>query len=141
MTYEDIVDALKEKITADTGFPVLILPQNATNNTAHIELLFQDLEQNGENNEKLTINAEYKTSGTHKKWLTQTIKLKRILKGFSENCMDFVCKGENLRAYWQSRMEPQWVYPQDNEGAMPEAYVMAYMIEVDIPSRFIDTEE
>lgn len=140
MTYEEIIDALKEKITADTGFPVLILPQNATNNTAHIELLFQDLEQNGENSEKLTINAEYKTAGTHKKWLTETIRLKRILKGFSESHMDFVCKGENLKSYWQSLYSPQWVYPQDSEDSMPTAYVMQYRIEIDIPSRLI-TEE
>ncbi len=140
MTYEEIIDALKEQISAETGFPVLILPQNATNNTAHIELLFQDCEQNGENGEKLIIDAEYKTAGTHKKWLSQTIKLKRKLKGFSESHMDFVCKGENLRAYWQSLYTPQWEYPQDSEDSMPAAYVMQYRIEIDIPSRLI-TEE
>lgn len=80
MTAEDIIESLKEEIKSQLGFPAFLLPQKATNNTARIELLFQDLKDDGDDSETLVFSAEYRTNGTHLKWLTETIRLIRKLK-------------------------------------------------------------
>lgn len=141
MTYKQIFSALKSAIKAQTDFPVMIIPQKAETTTAHIELLFQDCRDNGENGEKLIISATYRTSGTHSEWLTKTIALKRKLNAFENNFMDFECGEEKLRAYWRSFSDPQWVYPDEDENSMPAEYVMKYEIELDIPSRLITEED
>lgn len=53
MTYEQITDKLKAAIKNQMGFPVFLLPQTAGNNTAHIDLQFQDCSQNGEGSVQL----------------------------------------------------------------------------------------
>lgn len=137
MTYEEIVDALRAGIKNTTGFPAMLLPQTAVNNTARIELLFQDSKKNGENNIKLSFLAEYRTNGTHAKWLTKTIKLKQQLHTVEESFMEFECDNQILRAYWTSLGNAQWVYPSEDESSMPAEYVMQYRIELDIPTRLI----
>lgn len=137
MTYEDIVDALRAGIKTVTGFPAFLLPQKAVNNTARIELLFQDSKKNGENNIKLSFLAEYRTNGTHAKWLTKTIKLKQQLHTVEESFMEFKSDEQILRAYWKSLGNAQWVYPSEDESSMPAEYVMQYNIEIDVPTRLI----
>ena len=53
MTYEEIADNLKAAIKDQMGFPVFLLPQTAGNNTAHIDMQFQDCSQNGEDSNSL----------------------------------------------------------------------------------------
>ena len=141
MTIESIIESFKTEIKNQLGFPALLLPQKAGNNTAHIDLLFQDIAENGEGNEKLTFSAEYRTAGTHAKWLTETIRLKRKLVSMNKAdtpYMPIEVDGVKLRAYWIRNGNAQWVYPSEDESSMPAEYVVPYRIEVDIPTRFLE---
>lgn len=140
MTYEEITDKLKAAIKDQMGFPVFLLPQAAGNNTAHIDMQFQDCSQNGEDSVQLYFIAEYVTDGTHKQWLTRTIKLRQKLheaeKNFTPVPVDD--KGSELRAYWESLGGPRWVYPTEDEGSMPTRYVMQYRLTINIPTRLLE---
>lgn len=140
MTIEEVVESLKTEIKTQLNFPAFLLPQKAGNNTAHIDLLYQDMDPNGEGNEKLSFLAEYRTAGTHAKWLTQTVKLRRKLNAIENNFMPFEADDVKLRAYWIRNGKAQWVYPSEEESSMPAEYVIPYRIEIDIPTRLI-TEE
>ena len=140
MTIEEVVESLKSAIKEQLGFPAFLLPQKAGNNTAHIDLLYQDMKSNGDGNEKIMFFAEYRTSGTHAKWLTQTVKLRRKLNEIEDNFMPFEAAGVKLRAYWIRNGNARWVYPSEEESSMPAEYVIPYRIEIDIPIRLI-TEE
>ena len=139
MTVDEIVEKLKSEIKEQLGFPAFLIPQKAGNNTAHIDLLYQDMIPNGDGNEKLTFLAEYRTSGTHAKWLSQTVKLRRKLNAIENDYMPVETEGVKLRAYWIRNGNAQWVYPNE-ENPMPAEYVIPYRIEIDIPTRLI-TEE
>ena len=141
MTTEDIVDALKGAIKEQLGFPAFLLPQKATNNTAHIDLLFQDIAENGEGNEKLIFSAEYRTAGTHAKWLMETIRLKRKIVRMNksdEPYMTVEIEGVRFRAYWIRNGNAGWRYPSEDESSMPAEYVLPYRIEIDIPTRLLE---
>ena len=140
MTVEEAVESLKAEIKTQLNFPAFLLPQKAGNNTAHIDLLYQDMDPNGDGNEKLSFLAEYRTAGTHAKWLTQTVKLRRKLNAIENNFMPFEADDVKLRAYWIRNGKAQWVYPSEEESSMPAEYVIPYRIEIDIPTRLI-TEE
>lgn len=137
MTIEEVVESLKAEIKNQLNFPAFLLPQKAGNNTAHIDLLYQDMDPNGDGNEKLSFLAEYRTAGTHTKWLTQTVKLRRKLNEIENNFMPFEADGVKLRAYWIRNGNAQWVYPSEEESSMPAEYVIPYRIEIDIPTRLI----
>lgn len=140
MTYEQITEKLKSAIKEQLGFPVFLLPQTATNNTGHIDLQFQNCLLNGEDSVQLIFIAEYVTDGTHKQWLTRTIKLRQKLhkaeKDFTPVPIDN--KGSELRAYWQSLGSPRWVYPTEDESSMPARYVMQYRLTLSIPTRLLE---
>ena len=136
MTAEEITEGLKSEIKNQLGFPAFLLPQKATNNTAHIDLLFQDISENGENCEKFVFLAEYRTSGTHAKWLSKTIALKRKLREIEKSHM--LISGSNLRAYWIRNGNGRWLYPSEDESSMPAEYVLPYRIEIDIPTRLLE---
>lgn len=141
MTTEDIVDALRSAVITQLGFPAFLLPQKATNNTAHIDLLFQDIAENGGENEKLIFSAEYRTAGTHAKWLTETIRLKRKIvrmNKIDEPYMTVEIEGVKFRAYWIRNGNAGWRYPSEDESSMPAEYVIPYRIEMDIPTRFLE---
>jgi hypothetical protein len=140
LTVEEVVESLKAEIKTQLNFPAFLLPQKAGNNTAHIDLLYQDMDPNGDGNEKLSFLAEYRTAGTHAKWLTQTVKLRRKLNAIENNFMPFEADDVKLRAYWIRNGKVQWVYPSEEESSMPAEYVIPYRIEIDIPTRLI-TEE
>lgn len=137
MTIEEVVESLKAEIKTQLNFPVFLLPQKAGNNTAHIDLLYQDMDPNGDGNEKLSFLAEYRTAGTHTKWLTQTVKLRRKLNEVENNFMPFEADSVKFRAYWIRNGNAQWVYPSEEESSMPAEYVIPYRIEIDIPTRLI----
>jgi hypothetical protein len=140
LTIEEVVESLKAEIKTQLNFPAFLLPQKAGNNTAHIDLLYQDMDPNGDGNEKLSFLAEYRTAGTHTKWLTQTVKLRRKLNEVENTFMPFEADGIKLHAYWIRNGKAQWVYPSEEESSMPAEYVIPYRIEIDIPTRLI-TEE
>lgn len=139
MTVETVVDALKSAIRTELGFPAFLLPQKAANNTAHIDLRYMDCAPNGNGSECLLFRAEYRTAGTHAHWLTQTVTLRRKLSALEAGAyMPVLPEGEKLRAYWHRRGEAQWVYPSEEESSMSAEYVLAYDIELDIPTRLLE---
>lgn len=140
MTVEDIVKALKESIKNQLGFPAFLLPQKAVNCTTHIDLLFLDMAECGEGCEKMTFSAEYRTAGTHAKWLTDTIRLSRKIVRMNKSdtpYMGLEADGVKLRAYWLRAGKGQWIYPSEQENPMSAEYVIPYRVEIDIPSRLL----
>lgn len=137
MTAEEIIDGLKTAIKEELGFETFVLPQTAKNSTAHIEIQYQDIAENGNGGEKLIFFAEYKTCGTHFKWLTQTIELKRKIIALSSEYMNVLVGNIPLRAYWFSRGNAGWIYPSDDDGSMCAEYYIPYRIEIDLPSRLL----
>ena len=140
MTIESLTDALKSGIKNQIGFYAFLLPQKAVSNTAHIDLLFQSMDGCGNGCEKLTFSADYRTAGTHAKWLTETIKMSRRISRMNESdtpYMPFECEGASFRAYWKRSGKPGWVYPNEDESSMPAEYVIPYRVEIDIPTRLI----
>lgn len=139
MTTDEIIESLKATIKNELGFPAFVLPQKGVNNTARIDLQFQDIKPNGDNNEKLIFLAEYATNGTHIKWLTQTVKLMRKLHDVEGSHMLLqVNSNVVLRAYWIRQGTPRWVYPNESESSMPAEYILQYRVEIDIPTRLLE---
>lgn len=142
MTISELVSALQSTIKEELGFPALLLPQKATNNTARIELQYQDIKPNGDDNVKLIFTAEYATNGTHLKWLERTIELQRKLHDVEDTFMLLEigtgATKDVLRAYWLRLGTPRWVYPTESESSMPAEYVLQYRIEIDIPTRLLE---
>lgn len=140
MTIEEIINTLKTEIKEQLGFPAFLLPQKAVNCTAHIDLLFLDLTECGEGCEKMIFSAEYRTAGTHAKWLTETIRLSRKIVRMNKSDTPYMrlkADGVNLRAYWLGAGKGRWVYPSEGENSMPAEYLIPYRVEIDIPSRLI----
>lgn len=140
MTVEKFVEELKDAIKKELGFPVFILPQTAKTSVAHIDLLYQDFLSAGENGTKLIFFADFKTSGTHSKWLTKTIALRKKLNGASDSYIPVPTESGIFRSYWSSRGNPQWLYPSEEDGSMSAEYIVPYKIEIDIPEKLF-TEE
>lgn len=139
MTLEHITDALAGAIYTTLGFQARLLPQKAGGNTARIDLTFLDIEPCGENAETITFRAEYRTAGTHTKWLTETARLKRALRTVQDSYMEIKPNDEaTLRAYWKRIAGGGWVYPSEDESSMPAEYVIPYQIELDIPTRLLE---
>lgn len=139
MTYEEITDSLKTAVKNRLGFPVFLLPQTATNNTAHIDLQFLDCLSDGEDSVKLVFNAEYVTDGTHRQWLTKTIRLRRKLNEAEDSFTPVpLDSGGELRAYWESLGNPRWVHPSEDESSMPARYAMQYRLTVCVPTRLLE---
>lgn len=142
MKIEDVITALKETIKTDLGFPAFLLPQKAVNNTAHIDLQYQDFKHNGDGNAKLIFTAEYVTNGTHIKWLEKTIGLQKKLHQVENTFMLLEIGNEEtknvLRAYWNRINNPRWVYPNTDESSMPAEYVLQYSVEIDIPTNLLE---
>lgn len=135
MTAEELVDSLKETVKTYFGIPAVLLPQKATINSARIELLFQSVIPNGEGNEKLTFTADFRTNGTHKKWLTETISFSRKVQELSKEYMPLNVDGVQLRCYWIKNGAAGWRYPSEEESSMPAEYENSWRVELDIPSR------
>lgn len=138
MTYEQITDRLRASIKEQLGFPVFLLPQTATNNTAHIDLQFQDCTSNGQDSVQLIFIAEYVTDGTHKQWLNKTIGLRQKLQKAEEEYTPVPVNGGDLRAYWESLGKPRWVYPSEDESSMPARYVLQYRLTLSIPTILLE---
>ena len=141
MTIGNITDSLKSEIKNQLGFHAFLLPQKAKNCTAHIDLLFLDMEECGGGCEKMTFSAEYRTAGTHEKWLTETIRLSRKIQRMNRSdtpYMGLEAGGVKLRAYWLRAGKGQWIYPGEDEGSMPAEYVIPWRIEIDIPTRLLE---
>lgn len=138
MTIETFIDDLKKSIKEELGFAVFTLPQTAKSTTVHIDLLYQDIVQSGENCMKLIFFADFKTGGTHAKWLTKTIALRKRLNGTGESYLPIFTSAGTFRSYWTSRGSPQWVYPNEDDGSMSAEYFVPYKVEIDIPTRLLE---
>ena len=140
MTYEQVTEKLKAAIKDQLGFPTFLLPQTAGNNTAHIDLQFQDCTPDGENSVKLHLLAEYVTDGTHRQWLTRTIRLRQKLHAVENDFLPVPVDGNGsvLRTYWQSLGSPRWVYPSEDESPMPARYVAQYRLTLSIPTGLLE---
>ena len=100
MSAEELIESLKSAIESQLGLPVVLLPQRAKNNSARIELLFQDIAENGEKNEKLLFLAEFRTAGTHSGWLSKTISFNRKVRRLSNDFIPVDFNGIKLRCNW-----------------------------------------
>lgn len=133
-------DALKGAIKKGLGIPAFITPQKADGSAAHIELSFMDAAPNG-NNDTLTFSAEFRTAGTHKRWLENTVRTKRNLRLIEDSHLPVeIENGVVLRAYWKRSGSGGWVYNSESEGGMPAQYRAPYIVTIDCPARFFEEE-
>jgi len=140
MTADEFLDSLKEAIETHFGLPVVLLPQRASTNSARIEILFQRVAECGEGNEKLVFAAEFRTDGTHWKWLGKTISFCRKVHRLSDAYMPFVADGLELRCYWIKNGDAGWRWPSEEERSMPAEYVDSWRLEIDIPDNLLEGE-
>lgn len=138
MSAEELIESLKSAIESQLGLPVVLLPQRAKNNSARIELLFQDIAENGEKNEKLLFLAEFRTAGTHSGWLSKTISFNRKVRRLSNDFIPVDFNGIKLRCYWVKNGTAGWQYPSEDESSMPAEYVNSWRCELDVPSRLLE---
>ncbi|MBR5965354.1 MAG: hypothetical protein IK015_04500 [Treponema sp.] len=139
MTCEEMSEKLKEAAESALGIPAVLAPQAAGGNTARLELSFLDYAPNGENGGKLVFLAEYATNGTHKKWLSETVRLRARLHALEKSFLP-VDAGEAgaLRAYWKSLGEGRWSYPSGEESSMPAEFRLTLRVELDIPTNILE---
>lgn len=141
MTVDEIVEKLKSEIKEQLGVPAFLLPQKAVNNTAHIDLLFQDITESGNGSLKFTFGATWRTAGTHSKWLTETVKLSKTITQMNKSdtpYMPLTVDGSKFRAYWTRNGSASWVYPSEEESSMPAEYIVPWLVELDIPERLLE---
>jgi len=146
---EKIITALLKNIRA-LGIEAILMPQDVTPNRPRIELYYAGLELAGidRNNpqagnkgwERITFNAEFKSGGTHSRWVTDTIIASRKLVLLNEENMPLIITADktyNLAAHWKRLQTGRFEYPGEEESSMPVSYVELWQITIAYPANLI----
>jgi hypothetical protein len=149
---EKIIEALLDAIRA-IGIDAALVPQKISANRPRIDLYFSKIELAGIDRqnpdvgkfgwERITFNAEFKSEGTHSRWLTDAIIASRKLLPLEENNMRLtvsVDKLYNLSAHWTRRSPGRFEYPDEEQSSMPVRYVELWEISISYPARIINEE-
>lgn len=148
---ERIVKALEASIEQELGLRTILLPQKTEGATAAIILSFGGIESAGEafdnhsvgGMEKIQFIATYSTGGTHLAWVNKAIVDSRKLNELeSKGKMEIVVKidketTKKLYATWSRQQKGSFVYSDDDEKAMPVAYVETYNVTIVYPASMI----
>lgn len=150
---EKIVNALLTGIRA-LGIDAVLMPQKVQANRPRIDLYYAGLEPAGIDQQKpeagnkgwerIAFNAEYRSEGTHARWLTDTIIASRKLLPLSENNMRLeVTSGKTgdktypLEAHWIRRTSGRFEYPDEEKSSMPVSYVELWEVTIAYPARIV----
>ena len=146
---EKIIDALLESIRA-LGIDAVLVPQTVSANRPRIDLYFTGLELAGidQNDpqagnkgwERITFNAEFRSEGTHSRWVTDTILAVRKLLQFNEKNMQLTVTADkeyHISAHWKRQGAGCFEYPDEEQSSMPVRYVESWQITVAYPANII----
>jgi len=145
---EKLIEALLESIRA-LGIDAVLMPQTVSANRPRIDLYYAGIELAGidRNNpgagnkgwERIIFLAEFKSEGTHSKWLTDTILAARKLQPLNEENMPFQVTADKaycLNAHWIRRQAGRFEYPEE-EKSMPVRYIETWEVTVAYPANII----
>jgi len=151
---EKIINALLKTIRA-LGMDAVLMPQTVSANRPRVDLYFAGIELAGIDRknpelgkfgwERMTFTAEFKSEGSHSRWLTDTIIESRKLLPLAENNMPLaVYEGEGLEqksyklsAHWVRRQSGKFIYPDEESKSMPVSYVETWEISISYPAHII----
>jgi len=146
---EKIINALLENIR-NLGIDAILMPQTISANRPRVDLFFNKIELAGidKNNpesgksgwERITFLAEFKSEGTHSRWLTDTIIASRKLLPLNENNMKLNITEEkvyHLSAHWRRLSAGRFEYPEEEKSSMPVRYVELWDITIAYPANII----
>ncbi|MCL2808633.1 MAG: hypothetical protein FWD24_01065 [Treponema sp.] len=146
---ENIINALLESIRA-LGIDAVLMPQKTSANRPRMELYFSKLEPAGidRNNpelvnkgwERITFNAEFKSEGTHSRWVTDTIIALRKLLPLHESNMRLTAAADkkyHFNAHWIRRQNGRFEYPDEEQSSMPVRYAQGWEISISYPANII----
>jgi len=149
---EKIINALLDNIRA-LGIDAVLMPQKVSANRPRIDLYFSGLELAGIDRhnpdagnkgwERIIFNAEFKSEGTHSRWVTDTILALRKLLPLNEKNMRLTITAEpsdkvyNLTAHWRRQSAGRFEYPDEEESSMPVRYAELWQVTVAFPAQII----
>ena len=146
---EKIIEALLDSIRA-LGIDAVLMPQKISANRPRIVLYFAGLELAGidRNNpqagnkgwERITFNAEFRSEGTHSRWVADIILAARKLLQFNEKNMQLTVTADkeyHITALWRRQGTGRFEYPDEEQSSMPVRYVESWQITVAYPANII----
>jgi len=146
---ERIVNALLEGIRA-LGIDAVLMPQTVSANRPRIDLYYTGIELAGidRNNpdagnkgwERITFAAEFRSEGTHSRWLTDTILASRKLQPLAEENMHLTVTANKVypvKALWRRQTPGRFEYPEEEKKSMPVSYVETWEITAAYPAHII----
>jgi len=144
---EKIISALLEGIRA-LGVDAVLMPQQVSANRPRVDLYLAGVEPAGIDPrnreagnlgwERITFRAEFKSEGTHSRWVTDTIIASRKLVPLSELPLRVdVNTGQILSAVWKRLAPGRFEYPDEEESSMPVRYIELWEVSVAYPAHII----
>jgi hypothetical protein len=146
---EKILNALLDGIR-NLGLEAVIAPQVAQANRPHVELFLAGIEPAGIDNrnpssgklgwERITFNAVFTSSGTHVRWVADTILALRKLVPLNDAPMRLAVKADKtycLQACWKRLAPGRFEYPNEEESSMPVRYVETWEVSIAYPANII----
>ena len=146
---ENIVNALLESIRA-LGIDAVLMPQTVSANRPRIDLYYAGIEPAGIDRndpdagnkgwERITFAAEFRSEGTHSRWLTDTILASGKLVPLNDENMHLTVTADktyNLTALWKRQSQGRFEYPDEEHKSMPVSYVETWEVTVAYPANII----
>ena len=146
---EKIVNALLEGIRA-LGIDAVLMQQKVQANRPRIDLYYAGLQPAGIDRhnpeagnkgwDRIIFNAEFRSEGTHRMWLTDTIIASRKLLPLDEKNMWLTVpagKTYHLKALWVRRSPGRFEYPDEERSSMPVSYVELWEVTVAYPAHIV----
>ena len=149
-----IIAAISGALEGLLGFPVRAEPQAAKGNTASLVLYLTGISAGGERPGKdgagatcrLTMTADFRTSGTHRAWLSEAVRFSRRLSEVSESGPKAFtvtrADGSSVRGRLLCIRQGsgQFVYDEDDR-MMPATYIERFSVTADFPACVLDDDD
>ena len=146
---EKIINSLLDAIRA-LGIEAILAPQTASPSRPHAALFIAGIEPAGIDRhnagtgnlgwERITFNAVFTSSGTHARWVSDTILALRTLAPLGEVPMSLsvtVDKTYQLTACWKRTAGGRFEYPDEADSSMPVRFVENWEVTVAYPAHII----
>jgi len=146
---EKILNALLKSIRG-IGLEAVIAPQQASANRPRIELFLAGIEPAGIDSrnpqtgklgwERIIFIAEFKSEGTHARWVTDTILALRKLLPLNETPLRVDVEADQayrLEAVWRRLAPGRFEYPDEEGSSMPVRYAENWEVSVAYPAQII----
>lgn len=149
-----IITAISGALEGLIGFPVRTAPQAAKGNTASLVLYLGCISEGGERPGKdgagatccLTMTADFRSSGTHRAWLSEAVRFSRRLSEVSESGPKAFtvtrADGSSVRGRLLCirKGNGHFVYDEDDR-MMPATYIEQFSVTADFPACVLDDDK